>query len=31
MPLWAVKLAWSDADAETVLVTAAVYDPPKVQ
>ncbi len=31
LPLWAVKLvAWSDADAETILVTVAVADPPKV-
>jgi hypothetical protein len=31
LPLWAVKLvAWSDADAETILVTVAVSDPPKV-
>jgi hypothetical protein len=31
LPLWAVKLvAWSDADAETILVTVAVMDPPKV-
>ena len=31
LPLWAVKLvAWSDADAEPILVTVAVSDPPKV-
>lgn len=31
LPLWAVKLvAWSDTDAETILVTVAVADPPKV-
>jgi hypothetical protein len=31
LPLWAVKLvAWSDADAETILVTVAIADPPKV-
>jgi hypothetical protein len=31
LPLWAVKLvAWFDADAETILVTVAVSDPPKV-
>ena len=31
LPLWAVKLvAWTDADAETILVTVAVADPPKV-
>ena len=31
LPLWAVKLvAWSDADAETILVTVAVSDPPAV-
>jgi hypothetical protein len=31
LPLYAVKLvAWSDADAETILVTVAVMDPPKV-
>jgi hypothetical protein len=31
LPLWAVKLvAWSDADAETILVTVAVSDPPTV-
>ena len=31
LPLYAVKLvAWSDADAETILVTVAVSDPPKV-
>jgi hypothetical protein len=31
LPLYAVKLvAWSDADAETILVTVAIADPPKV-
>lgn len=31
LPLYAVKLvAWFDADAETILVTVAVADPPKV-
>ena len=31
LPLWAVQLvAWFDADAETILVTVAVSDPPKV-
>ncbi|MGD9530667.1 MAG: hypothetical protein AB7V44_28300 [Pseudonocardia sp.] len=31
LPLWAVKLvAWGDADAETILVTVAIADPPKV-
>ena len=31
LPLWAVKLvAWSDADAEPILVTVPVADPPKV-
>jgi hypothetical protein len=31
LPLFAVKLvAWGDADAETILVTVAVADPPKV-
>lgn len=31
LPLWAVKLvAWFDADAETILVTVAITDPPKV-
>jgi hypothetical protein len=31
LPLWAVKLvAWTDGDAETILVTVAVADPPKV-
>ena len=30
-PLWAVKLvAWSDGDAETILVTVAADNPPKV-
>ena len=31
LPLWAVQLvAWFDAGAETILVTVAVADPPKV-
>ena len=31
LPLWAVQLvAWFDAGAETILVTVAVSDPPKV-
>ena len=31
LPLYAVKLvAWSDADAETILVTVAIADPPMV-
>ena len=31
LPLWAVQLvAWFDAGAETILVTIAVSDPPKV-
>lgn len=31
LPLYAVKLvAWSDADAETILVTVAIADPPTV-
>ncbi len=31
LPLYAVKLvAWFDADAETILVTVAIADPPKV-
>lgn len=31
LPLYAVKLvAWTDADAETILVTVAIADPPKV-
>jgi hypothetical protein len=31
LPLWAVKLvAWFDADAETILVTVAIADPPTV-
>jgi len=31
LPLWAVKLvAWTDGDAETILVTVAIADPPKM-
>ena len=31
LPLWAVKLvAWMDGDAETILVTVAIADPPKM-
>ena len=31
LPLWAVKLvAWFDGDVETILVTVAIADPPKV-
>src|SRR3954467_7176625 len=31
LPLWAVKLvAWTDGDAETLLVTVAAENPPKV-
>lgn len=31
LPLYAVKLvAWTDVDAETILVTVAIADPPKV-
>jgi hypothetical protein len=31
LPLWAVKLVvWSDGDAETILVTVAIADPPKM-
>jgi hypothetical protein len=31
LPLYAVKLvAWFDGDAETILVTVAIADPPKV-
>jgi len=32
LPLWAVKLvAWTDGDAETILVTVAIADPPKMR
>jgi hypothetical protein len=31
LPLWAVKLvAWTDGDAETILVTVAIADPPRM-
>ncbi|MCO1657430.1 hypothetical protein [Pseudonocardia humida] len=31
LPLWAAKVvAWTDGDAETLLVTVAVENPPKV-